>query len=88
MGCISGLKCERRRLFSCRHFEWISEFLFRRVFCDGYVMMANFSWRQRRHFLDVLQQAGACFSISQVIVGDMFAPFSCHVYEDKEVLDA
>ena len=29
-------------------------FLFRRVFCDGYVMMANFSWRQRRHFLDVL----------------------------------
>ena len=51
-------------------------------------MMANFSWRQRRHFLDVLLSAGACFSIPQAIVGDMFASFSCHMYEDKEVLDA
>ena len=28
-----------------------SFFLFSSVFCDGYVMMANFSWRQRRYFL-------------------------------------
>ena len=54
MGCVSGLKCERRCLFSSLHFERISDFLFRRVFCDGYVMMADFSWRQRRQFLDVL----------------------------------
>ena len=67
---MSGLKCERSRLFSCLHFERISDFfLFRIVFFDGYVMMANFSRRQRRHFLDVLLLAGACFSISQVIVG-------------------
>ena len=38
---MSGLKCERR----CLRFERISNFLFSRVFCDGYVMMANFSWR-------------------------------------------
>ena len=29
-----------------------------------------------------------CFSISQVIVREMFVSFSCHMYEDKEVLDA
>ena len=45
----SRLKCERRCLFSCLHFERISDFLFSRVFCDGSVMMGNFSWRQRRH---------------------------------------
>ena len=51
-------------------------------------MTANFSWRQKRHFLDVLLKAGACFIISQVIAGEVFVSFSCHMYEDKEVLDA
>ena len=51
MGCVYGSKCERRSLFSCLHFERISNFLFSTVFCDGRVMMANFSWRQRTHFL-------------------------------------
>ena len=31
-------------------FERISDFLFCRMFCDGYLIMANFSWRQKRHF--------------------------------------
>ena len=44
--------------------------------------MANFSWRQRRHFLMF------CFSTSHMIVGEMFVSFRCHMYEDKEVLDA
>ena len=35
----------------------------------------------------VLLLASACFSISQVIVGEMFVSFRCHMYEDKEVLD-
>ena len=48
MGCVCLLKCERKCLFSCLHFERISDFLFSRVFCNGYVMMANFSWR---HYL-------------------------------------
>ena len=39
-----------KKVFSCLHFERISDFLFSRVFCDEYVMMANFSWRQRRYF--------------------------------------
>ena len=52
--CVCGLKCERSCLFSCLHFERISDFLFSRVFCDRYVMMANFSWRQGRHFFNVL----------------------------------
>ena len=49
-------------------------------------MMANFSWRQRRNFF-VLLQAGTSFSISQVIVEEMFMSFRCHMYEDKEILD-
>ena len=55
MGCVSGLKCERSCLFSCLHFERISDFFYLGgCFVNGYVMMANSSWRQRRHFLDVL----------------------------------
>ena len=49
MGYVYGSKCERC-WFSCLHFERISDFLFSKVFCDGWVMMANFLWRQRRHF--------------------------------------
>ena len=77
--CVCGLKCEIRYLFSCLHFQRISDFLFSRVFCDDCVM-ANFSWRQRRHFL--------MFCCRQVLVGEMFVSFSCHMYEDTEVLDA
>ena len=39
-------------------------------------------------FFNILLQAGTCFSISQVIVGEMVVSFRCHMYEDKEVLDA
>ena len=38
-------------------------------------------------FFYVLLLAGACFSISQGIIGEMFVSFSCYMYEDKEVLD-
>ena len=48
---VYGLKCESRCLFSCRYLDNISEFLFSRVFCDGWVIIASFSWRQRRNFL-------------------------------------
>ena len=34
MGYVYGSNCERRCLFSCLHFERISDFLFSRVFCD------------------------------------------------------
>ena len=49
-----GLKCESRCLFSCWHLDNISDFLFSSVFCDGWVIIASFSWRQRRNFFDVL----------------------------------
>ena len=42
---------------------------------------------EKKIFFDVLLLAGACFSISQVIVGEMFVHFRCQMYEDKEVLD-
>ena len=46
-----GSKCESRCLFSYLHLDRISDFLFSRVLCDGWAMIASFSWRQRRHFL-------------------------------------
>ena len=42
---------------------------------------------EKKAFFFVLLSAGACFSISQVIVREMFVSFRCHMYEDKEVLD-
>ena len=35
MGNVYGSKCKIRCLFSCLHFERISDFLFSRVFYDG-----------------------------------------------------
>ena len=54
VGKMDRSKCEKRCLFSCLHLDRISDFVFRRVFCDGLVIIASFSWRQRKHFLDVL----------------------------------
>ena len=39
------------------------------------------------HVFDILLQAGGCFSISHVIVGEMFVSLGCLMYEDKEVLN-
>ena len=54
--------------------------------------MARLWWlifvETKNAFFYVLLEAGACFSISQVIVREMFVSFRCHMYEDKEVLDA
>ena len=33
------------------------------------------------------KKAGASFSISQVMVGELFISFRCLMYEDNEVLD-
>ena len=49
--CIYRSKCESSCLFSCQHSDSISDFLFSRVFCDGWVIISSFLWRQRRHFL-------------------------------------
>ena len=51
MGCVSVLKCERRCSFSCLHFERISDFLFRKVFCDGYVIWLIFHGNKEGIFL-------------------------------------
>ena len=64
---------------------WI-EFVifFSRAFCYGWVIITSFSWRLRRHFL-CLFYVGASFSISQVIVGEMFMSFRHHKCVDKEL---
>ena len=49
------------------------------------MIIANFLWKQRRHFY-VLLLAGASFIISQVMVGEMFMSFKCHMCVGKEVL--
>ena len=46
MGCVSGLKCERKSLFSCLHFQRISDFLFWRVFCDIHIYIYIYIYRQ------------------------------------------
>ena len=51
MGYVYRSKCENRCLFSCLHLDRTSDFVFNRVFYDGMVIIASFSWRQRRHFL-------------------------------------
>ena len=51
MGYVYGSKCESRCLFLWLQSDRISDFLFCRVFCDGWVLIASFLWRQRRHFL-------------------------------------
>ena len=81
MGYVYGSQCESR----CLHLDRISDFLFSKVFCDGWVIIASFWWRQRRPF-DVLLLAAASFSISQVMVGEMFMSFRCHMCVDKKVL--
>ena len=40
----------------------------------------------KKTFFDVLLQAGASFSISQVMVGEMFMSFRFQMCVDKEVL--
>ena len=56
-------------------------FYFVKCFCDGPVMMDNFFCGDKGSiFLMFLLLAGACFSISQVIVGEMLVSFSCHTY--------
>ena len=50
MGYLYGSKCESRCLLSCLHLDRISDSLFSRVFCDGRVIIAGFSRRQRRYF--------------------------------------
>ena len=50
MGYLHGSKCESRCLFSCLHLDRISDILFRRVFCDGWMIIASFLWWQKRHF--------------------------------------
>ena len=87
MGYVYGLQCERKCLFSCLHFERISDF-FNLV---RYFVMARL-WRLifrggKRGIFYALLYAGASFSISQVIVGEMFISFRYHMCEDKEVLD-
>ena len=51
-------------------------FVFDSIYCDGWVMIANFSWRQSRHILDILLWAGADFITSQVMFDVMFPSFS------------
>ena len=48
-----------------------------RVFCDGWVTIASFLCRQKRHLFDVLLYVDPSFSISQVIVGEIFMSFRC-----------
>ena len=43
MGYVYGSKCAIR----CLHLDRISDFLFSGVFCDGWVIIASFSWRRR-----------------------------------------
>ena len=50
MSYVYGSKCKSRCLFSCQHLDRISDILFSRVFCDGCLIIASFSWRQRRDF--------------------------------------
>ena len=50
MDDLYRLKWESRCLFSYWHLDSVSDFLFSRVFCDGWVIILSFSWRQRRHF--------------------------------------
>ena len=83
---VIGLKWESRCLFSCLHLDKISDFLFKRVFCEGWVMIESFSCRQRRQFLEDLLYAGAIFSIFHVMDGEMFMSFCCQMYVDREVL--
>ena len=68
---VTGLKWESRCLFSCLHLDRISDFLFKRVFCEEWVMIASFSCRQRRHFQEDLLCASAILSIFHVIDGEM-----------------
>ena len=51
MDYVYGTKCESRCFYSYLHLDRISDFLFSRVFCDGLVKIASFSWRQRGHVL-------------------------------------
>ena len=55
VGYMYGSRC----MFSCLYLDRISDFLFIRVFCDGWVMIASFSWTQRRHFFYVLLYGGS-----------------------------
>ena len=41
-------------VFSCRHFEIISDLLFKSVYCDAWVIITTFSLRQSKHLLDIL----------------------------------
>ena len=81
MSYVYGSKCESRCLFSCLHLDRISDFLFIRVICDGWVIIATFLLRQRRHFL---MSCCRWVKVSQVIVGEMFMSFRCYMCVDKE----
>ena len=51
---------------------------FNSVFCDGWVIIATFSWRQSRHLLNSLLLVSAYFITSHV----MFLSFSFQMYAD------
>ena len=64
----------------------ISDFLFSRVFCDGWVIIASFSWRQRRHYFVSCCKRLLILVFPQVMVGETFMSFRFHICVDKEVL--
>ena len=52
-GYVFGSNSDRY-IFSCRHFELISDLRLKRVYCDGWVISVTFSWRQSWHLLDIV----------------------------------
>ena len=51
-GCVSVELGEE--MFSCQHFEIITDLWFQSVYYDGWVIIATFLWIQSRHLLDIL----------------------------------
>ena len=80
---VYGSKCKSKCLFSHRHLDNISDLLFSRVFCDGWVIIASFSWRHDIFY--VLLYADTSFTISHVIVGEMLMSLRYQMRVDKEV---
>ena len=56
------------------------------IYCDGWVIIVTFSWRQRRYLLDIRMLAGADFITSQVMLGAMFLSFSFQMCTDIIIL--
>ena len=70
----------------CVYFEIISDLWFSNVFCDGWVIIATFSWRQSRNHLNILLLAMADFIISQGILGMMSLSFGFRMSADNVIV--